>query len=75
MYITEISAVAHIPTWFPGASFQREALHSRQLAQRVLNAPFEFTKSQIVSNLASHIRVLQLTCHIGSRNCPTVFGV
>ncbi|KAG1747528.1 cytochrome P450 [Suillus occidentalis] len=44
--------LAHIPTWFPGASFQREALHSRQLAQRVLNAPFEFTKSQIEAGVA-----------------------
>jgi hypothetical protein len=73
--VTEISAVAHIPTWFPGAGFQREALYTRQLAQKVLNAPFEFTKSQIVSNLASRIRVLQLTCHIGSWNCPTICGV
>jgi hypothetical protein len=52
--VAEVSAVAHIPTWFPGANLQREALHSRQLAQKVLNAPFEFTKSQIVTNFASH---------------------
>lgn len=50
--------LAHIPTWFPGARFQREALHSRQLAQKVLNAPFEFTKSQIEAGIAPQSVVL-----------------
>ncbi|KAG1742522.1 cytochrome P450 [Suillus lakei] len=49
--------LAHIPAWFPGATFQREALYSRQLAQKVLNAPFEFTKSQIAAGTASQSMV------------------
>lgn len=44
--------LAHIPTWFPGAKLQRVASHSRQLAQKALNAPFEFTKSQIAAGTA-----------------------
>ncbi|KAG1742639.1 cytochrome P450 [Suillus paluster] len=48
-----VSRVAYIPTWFPGAHFTRDALYPRQLAQRVLNEPFNFTKSEIVTNLTS----------------------
>ncbi|KAG1751639.1 cytochrome P450 [Suillus paluster] len=43
--------LAHIPAWFPGAKFKRDALYSRKLAEKVLDAPFEFTKLQIVTNL------------------------
>ncbi|KAG2153366.1 cytochrome P450 [Suillus clintonianus] len=60
--------LTHIPAWFPGAKFQREALHSRQLAQKVLNAPFEFTKSRIAAGTASQSLVFDCLTQIDEDN-------
>ncbi|KAG2042217.1 cytochrome P450 [Suillus americanus] len=60
--------LVHVPAWFPGAKLQREALYSRQLAQKVLNAPFEFTKSQIAAGAASQSLVFDCLTQIDEDN-------
>ncbi|KIJ39678.1 hypothetical protein M422DRAFT_174792, partial [Sphaerobolus stellatus SS14] len=35
----------HIPAWVPGAEFQRKAATWRQMAQDLLDLPFQETKS------------------------------
>ncbi|KAI6155470.1 cytochrome P450 [Pisolithus tinctorius] len=42
----------HLPDWFPGAGFKRQAAYSRQLAAQVLNEPFNLTKKDIASGNA-----------------------
>ncbi|KAF5376176.1 hypothetical protein D9757_009334 [Collybiopsis confluens] len=44
--------IKHIPTWFPGARFRRQALEWRSLSFDVQSAPYEFVKSQIESGTA-----------------------
>ncbi|KAG1815622.1 cytochrome P450 [Suillus subaureus] len=60
--------LVHVPVWFPGAKLQREALYSRQLAQKVLNAPFEFTKLQIAAGTASQSLVFDCLTQIDEDN-------
>lgn len=60
--------LVHIPAWFPGAKLQREALYSRQLAQKVLDAPFEFTKSQIAAGTAPQSLVFDCLMKLGQDN-------
>ncbi|KAG1753030.1 cytochrome P450 [Suillus lakei] len=60
--------LAHIPAWFPGAKFKRDALHSRKLAQKVLDAPFEFTKLEIVAGIAPQSMVSDCLARIDKRD-------
>ncbi|KIM57444.1 hypothetical protein SCLCIDRAFT_130521 [Scleroderma citrinum Foug A] len=41
-----------VPDWFPGAGFKRQAAHSRKLAARVLDGPFNQVKKDIASGKA-----------------------
>ncbi|KAJ7456964.1 cytochrome P450 [Mycena latifolia] len=43
----------HIPAWFPGASFKREALSRRHLARRMRDAPYNKVKEDIARGKAS----------------------
>jgi hypothetical protein len=40
--------VRHIPAWFPGAQFKRDALYHRKIGEKVLHEPFEFVKAKLV---------------------------
>jgi len=66
----------HIPAWFPGAQFKRDALYSRKLAQRALDEPFDFVKSEMVTTLSQSIKCDgPADLDLGSGNCFAVFGV
>lgn len=41
--------VRYIPSWFPGAGFQKEAAILKEMVSQMINKPFERTKSDIVS--------------------------
>ncbi|KAG9096951.1 hypothetical protein FS749_007401 [Ceratobasidium sp. UAMH 11750] len=43
----------YIPSWFPGASWKRKAHKWRAEKDRMINDPFEWTKSQITEGVAS----------------------
>ncbi|KAG2150439.1 cytochrome P450 [Suillus clintonianus] len=60
--------LAHIPAWFPGAKFKRDALYSRRLAQQVLDAPFEFTKLEIAAGTASQSMVSDCLAQIDEKD-------
>lgn len=59
---------AWLPGWFPGAKFKREALYSRKLAEKVLDAPFEFTKKQIAAGIASQSMVSDCLTQINDKD-------
>ncbi|KAL4062900.1 cytochrome P450 [Scleroderma citrinum] len=44
--------LARLPDWFPGAGFKHQAAHSRKLATRVLEGPFNLVKNDIASGKA-----------------------
>lgn len=47
-----IPLLRFVPAWFPGASFKRCALEWRPLVDRMLNAPFDFVKSQLALGMS-----------------------
>ncbi|OJA10149.1 hypothetical protein AZE42_10029 [Rhizopogon vesiculosus] len=59
--ISAFPFLAHIPTWLPGGKFQRDALYSKKLAQKALDEPFEFVKTEMVTSLTVSEVMPQLT--------------
>ncbi|OCH95809.1 cytochrome P450 [Obba rivulosa] len=43
----------HVPEWFPGAGFKRQAAEWRQWNREMLNRPFDMVKEQVLSGKAS----------------------
>lgn len=44
----------YIPSWVPGAHFQRLAEEARDLHTRMRDGPVEVTKMELVGNLLYH---------------------
>lgn len=44
-----IPVLRHIPSWFPGAGFQKEAAITRQRIRDLADLPIKFVEEQIVS--------------------------
>ncbi|KAF7328135.1 Cytochrome P450 [Mycena venus] len=42
-----IPALKHIPNWFPGATFKRQAADWKRQVQNMVEAPFQFAKSLV----------------------------
>ena len=38
----------YVPSWFPGAGFQKKAAHWKGLAKAVIENPFRYVKEQLV---------------------------
>ena len=38
----------YVPSWFPGAGFQKKATHLRELNKTVVGNPFYYVKEQLV---------------------------
>ncbi|KAH7912272.1 cytochrome P450 [Hygrophoropsis aurantiaca] len=47
----------HLPAWFPGFGYKRLIPYCQQLVQEVRNAPFEYTRKEVVNGTASHSMV------------------
>jgi hypothetical protein len=47
--LNAILSVKHVPEWFPGAGFKRQAREWRAVADAMLNEPFELTKKAMVT--------------------------
>lgn len=46
--VKQVFLVRHVPAWFPGAGFQREAQRCRALLQRLMDEPFALVKKNLV---------------------------
>ncbi|CAE6432480.1 unnamed protein product [Rhizoctonia solani] len=44
--------LVHVPDWFPGTSWKRTAREWRALKEEAINAPFEWTKTQMTNGVA-----------------------
>ncbi|ELU36525.1 cytochrome P450 domain-containing protein [Rhizoctonia solani AG-1 IA] len=54
-FIVNVAPIlAHIPDWFPGASWKRVAKEWRTNKQKALDEPYEWAKSQVV-----HLRIVR----------------
>ena len=40
--------LAYVPSWFPGAGFQRKAAHWRKLKETMVEKPFCYVQEQLV---------------------------
>ena len=40
----------YVPSWFPGAGFQRKAAHWRELNAIMVEKPFRYVEEQLVGN-------------------------
>ena len=45
-----IPSLKYIPSWFPGASFKRQAHAWRQLSRQMLESPFDIVRRNMVSD-------------------------
>ena len=41
----------YVPSWFPGAGFQKKAAHMREINGTFVEKPFRYTQEQIVRDL------------------------
>ena len=47
----------YVPSWFPGAGFQRKATHWRKLNKTFIEKPFRYVQEQLVGNLFSRMNL------------------
>ena len=47
----------YVPSWFPGAGFQRKAAHWRKLNKTFIEKPFRYVQEQFVGNLFSRMNL------------------
>ncbi|KAI6035508.1 cytochrome P450 [Pisolithus orientalis] len=47
-----IPALAYVPEWFPGASFQRKAREWRATLHEMVNQPYKFVQDQMAAGIA-----------------------
>ncbi|KAI3614000.1 cytochrome p450 [Moniliophthora roreri] len=50
-WVDYLPILKYIPSWFPGASFQRKARAWREDAEKMLNEPYDAVKSNIVKGV------------------------
>jgi hypothetical protein len=47
----------YVPSWFPGAGFQKKAAHMRKLHATLLEKPFGYVQEQLVRESFSRIHL------------------
>ena len=52
--------LAYVPSWFPGAGFQRKAAYWRKLNETMVEKPFRYVQEQLVGNLFFFSRMTNL---------------
>ena len=45
----------YVPSWFPGAGFQKKAAHWRELNKFLIEKPFRYVKEQLVRGQFSNL--------------------
>jgi hypothetical protein len=47
--------LAYVPSWFPGAGFQKKAAYSRNLISTLVENPFRYVQEQLVREFFSRM--------------------
>ena len=50
----------YVPSWFPGAGFQKKAAHWRELNKALIETPFRYVKEQLVGDFFFFFEILNL---------------
>ena len=53
MLLAQSIIVVHVPSWFPGAQFKRDAEVWKSKMEAFVNEPYDFTKQQMVRRQAA----------------------
>jgi len=48
----------YVPSWFPGAGFQKKAAHWRKVNETMTEKPFRYVEEQLVGGLSSRAHEL-----------------
>ena len=48
--VDSFPVLKYIPSWFPGAGFQKKATHGRELTKALSENPFRYVKEQLVGD-------------------------
>ncbi|KAG8707602.1 hypothetical protein FRC09_001734 [Ceratobasidium sp. 395] len=52
-FVNTITWLKFVPSWFPGAGWKRKAITWRKEKDRMINEPFDWTRSQMAEGIAS----------------------
>ena len=47
-WVDVFSVLKYVPSWFPGAGFQKKAAHWREVNRSLVEKPFRYVKEQLV---------------------------
>ena len=47
-WVDLLPILAYVPSWFPGAGFQKKAAHWRELNTNMIEKPFRYVQEQLV---------------------------
>ena len=47
-WVDMFPVLKYVPSWFPGAGFQKKAAHWRELNKTLIEKPFRYAKEQLV---------------------------
>ena len=53
--------LVYVPSWFPGAGFQKKAAHWRKLNETLIEKPFRYVQEQLVRKPFSRMKNLFFT--------------
>ncbi|KAF8655202.1 hypothetical protein AX16_003234 [Volvariella volvacea WC 439] len=66
-----LPVLKYVPSWFPGAGFQRKAANWRELNKDLVDKPFNAVKEKLVEGTAKDCAVVQMLESIGVGNLTT----
>ena len=52
--VDTVPVLKYVPSWFPGAQFQREAERMRHDLEELYDVPYDFVKEQMVCTVSYH---------------------
>ena len=50
-WVDFLPVLKYVPSWFPGAGFQKKAAHWREVNKSLTETPFRYVKEQLVGDL------------------------
>ena len=53
-WVDFLPILAYVPSWFPGAGFQKKAAHWRKLNATLIEEPFRYVEEQLVGEFFFH---------------------
>ncbi|KAG8698061.1 hypothetical protein FRC09_007460 [Ceratobasidium sp. 395] len=68
--VNTVPWLIHVPSWMPGANWKRKADEWRAGKDKLINEPFEWTRSQIAANIAAPSILRTLLNRLATNGAP-----